>query len=44
MTVPSEASYDAGAHLNFVDVAIDDPSNVPLNSKAETEGLKDGPI
>ena len=27
MAVLSEASYDAGAHLNFVDVAIDDPSN-----------------
>ena len=26
MTVLSEASYDAGAHLNFADVAID-PSN-----------------
>ena len=27
MTVVSEALYDAGAHLNFADVAIDDPSN-----------------
>ena len=27
MTISSEASYDAGAHLNFADVAIDNPSN-----------------
>jgi len=30
MTVPSEASYDVGAHLNFSDVAIDNPKDPSL--------------
>ena len=30
ITVPSEMAYDAGAHLNFADVAIDDPKNPTL--------------
>ena len=30
ITVPSEGAYDAGTHLNFADVAIDDPKNPSL--------------
>ena len=30
ITVPSEGAYDAGTHLNFADVAIDDPKNPTL--------------
>ena len=30
ITVPSEGAYDAGTHLNFADVAVDDPRNPTL--------------
>ena len=30
ITVPSEGVYDAGMHLNFADVEVDDPKNPTL--------------
>jgi len=43
MIVLLEASYDAGAHLNFMDVAIDDPSN-PYSLRLRLKALKTDPF
>lgn len=43
ITVPSEAAYDKGAHLNFADVAVDDVSN-PRMIKVTIKASKTDPF